>query len=256
MKVDFVIAGAQKGGTSALDAYLREHPGICMAGKKEVHFFDNERYFKTAHPDYAVYHAHFPAVPPRPGLLYGEATPIYMYWRSAPARIQRYNPGMKLVISLRNPIERAFSQWNMQRERGKDPLPFRQALQQEPERCRASLPLQNRLFSYVDRGFYSEQLQRVWACFPRSQTLVLRSDQVKSDPERALGSICRFLQVPPLQNVRNRTVHARPYAAPMDPADWQYLRGVFEGEIRALEKLLGWDCSDWLQMPAGHSCSP
>lgn len=249
MKVDFVIAGAQKGGTSALDAYLREHPDICMADRKEVHFFDNERYFQKARPDYAMYHAHFPALPDRPGLIRGEATPIYMYWRAAPARIQSYNPAMKLIISLRNPIERAYSQWNMQRERGKEPLPFRQALQQEARRCRQSLPLQNRLFSYADRGFYVEQLQRVWGCLPRNQTLILRSDHVKSDPQCALDSICRFLKVPPLKHIRNRTVHARPYVAQMNREDWEYLHGVFAGEIRALEQLLGWDCADWLQEP-------
>ena len=77
-KVDFLIAGTQKGGTSALDAYLREHPEIRMANRKEVHFFDNEVIFNSNKPDYSMYHSLFQPVGPQ--MLLGEATPIYMYW--------------------------------------------------------------------------------------------------------------------------------------------------------------------------------
>jgi hypothetical protein len=57
--VNFLICGTQKGGTTALDAYLRKHPGIYMAREKEVHFFDNEEAFKRRSPDYSAYHAFF-----------------------------------------------------------------------------------------------------------------------------------------------------------------------------------------------------
>jgi hypothetical protein len=119
-KVAFVIAGTQKGGTTALASYLYEHPEIGMPTVKEVHFFDTEDHFASAEVDYAKYHAYFdPAVRKR---LLGDATPIYMYWDAAPPRIWQYNPAMKLILLLRNPITRAYSQWNMERERGSDPL--------------------------------------------------------------------------------------------------------------------------------------
>src|SRR5580765_8161584 len=122
-KVGFVIAGTQKGGTTALASYLYEHPEICVAGAKEVHFFDTDSLFRAGTvPDYAAYHARFhPAGRER---ILGDATPIYMYWEPAPQRIWQYNPAMKLIVILRDPAARAFSHWNMQRTKNLDPRPF------------------------------------------------------------------------------------------------------------------------------------
>src|SRR5207342_3103643 len=98
---------------------LREHPRIGMAAEKELHFFDNEQLFagQPSNPDaaglYSRYHDAFRHCPPE--RLRGESTPSYMYWPDAPKRICQYNPGMKFVFLLRNPILRAFSHWNMQR---------------------------------------------------------------------------------------------------------------------------------------------
>src|SRR4051795_9448938 len=116
MLINFVIGGTQKGGTSALDAFLRQHPQICMPeSRKELHFFDREENFARP-PKYRKYHANFR---PGPGhRVTGEATPIYMYWDAAPARIWSYNPAMKWILVLRNPVERAFSAWNMETKRG------------------------------------------------------------------------------------------------------------------------------------------
>ena len=128
-KVDFAICGTQKGGTSALDAYLREHPEICMADVKEVHFFDTEKHFAREAINYSKYHSFF--TPQKSHKILGEATPVYMYWPNAPQRLREYNPRMKLIILLRNPIERAYSHWNMQRTRGIDKLPFWDAIREE-----------------------------------------------------------------------------------------------------------------------------
>lgn len=115
--INFLVAGTQKGGTTALDCYLRLHQDILMATDKEVHFFDNEDEFQNV-VDYEKYHQHFgPFVE---GKVIGESTPIYMYWYDAPRRIWEYNPKMKFVLVLRNPIERAFSHWNMERKKVKN----------------------------------------------------------------------------------------------------------------------------------------
>src|SRR5256885_16741616 len=129
MLVNFVIGGTQKGGTSALDSFLRQHPEICMPEtRKELHYFDREKNF-AKRPDHKKYHANFR---PSPGQrVIGEATPIYMYWNAAPSRIHAYNPEMKWILTLRNPVERAFSAWNMERNRGADPLPFSEAIEKE-----------------------------------------------------------------------------------------------------------------------------
>jgi hypothetical protein len=242
MRVDFLIAGAQKGGTTALHSYLRTHPGLCFAEPKETHFFDTEEHFRGGRVDYAPLHAHFK---PQPGQLPGEATPITMYWADAPRRVWEYNPCMKVICVLRNPVERAFSQWNMERDRGADGLPFMDALRREPDRCRTVLPLQHRVYSYTDRGFYSEQIRRLWRFFPRTQTLFLKTEELLSQPQRALDEVFRFLDVESLP-VTPRVVHSRPYAAPMTGSEREYLLRLYEWEIQEVSRLLGWDCQDWL----------
>ncbi|MGB7755383.1 MAG: hypothetical protein WBL23_04905, partial [Salinisphaera sp.] len=98
-------------------------------------------------------------------IVFGEATPIYMYWHDAPRRMWEYNPNMKLIVVLRNPIDRAFSHWNMEKSRNAESLSFWDAIQNEEPRCKEALPYQHRTYSYVDRGFYLEQLRRLWRYF-------------------------------------------------------------------------------------------
>lgn len=244
MKVDFVISGTQKGGTTALDFYLRNHPQICMAKIKEVHFFDNEERFKDGHPDYDLYHSAFEPNPSHK--LLGETTPIYMYWHDAPKRIWQYNPGMKHIVLLRNPIDRAYSHWNMERSRSADALSFWNAIRLEAQRCREVLPLQHRVYSYLDRGFYSEQLRRLWMFFSQEQVLVLRNEDLKMKLNDTLRKVSDFLEIDEFMNVEPMDVHSRPYQAPMSPQEKEFLHTVFEYEIRLLERMLGWDCSHWL----------
>ncbi|MEL7085014.1 MAG: sulfotransferase domain-containing protein [Cyanobacteria bacterium J06597_1] len=242
--VDFIVCGTQKGGTSALDAYLREHPDLCMANEKEVHFFDRDSYFSNGRPDYSQYHACFTLE--RADQLVGEATPIYMYWYDAPRRMWDYNPNLKLILILRNPIERAYSHWNMERIRNAETLPFWDAILLERERCRSSLPLQHRVYSYLDRGFYLQQLRRLQTYFLDSQILVVKNEDLKSNPTAILNRICDFLGVSRLESITHKDVHSRPYIDTMSDREWEYLKHLYEYEIRGLERLLGWDCSDWL----------
>jgi hypothetical protein len=247
--VDFVVCGTQKGGTSALDAYLREHAEICMAEKKEVHFFDNDRYFSGRTPDYATYHSWFDPKPTHK--LIGEATPIYMYWFDAPRRIWEYNPDMKIVVVLRNPMERAFSHWNMERSRGADDSTFWKAIQNERQSCREALPHQHRVFSYVDRGFYLEQLRRIWTYFPTEQVLVIKNEDLRNHPDSTLRELCGFLGVRQLGALKPKSVHSLEYKTAMSEREMAYLRDVYEFEIKALERALNWHCSDWLDVRSG-----
>jgi hypothetical protein len=247
-EVDFVIAGTQKGGTTVLDLYMRENADVAMAAKlKEVHFFDNEVHFSVANPGYATYHANF--APRMPGQLLGETTPIYMYWEPAAPRMARYNPALKIIVVLRNPITRAYSHWNMVRLRHGEELPFLEALKAEPERARAAQPLQLRHLSYVDRGFYTRQLQRLWRHFPADQTLVLRTEALQTEPDATLARVAEFLRIAPFPRVMPKTAHALPYERPIGADAWSYLAERYAEDIRELERLLGWDCASWLERP-------
>jgi len=246
--VDFVVAGAQRGGTTALDAYLREHPGVSMgATRKELHFFDHEEHFKREPVDYAGYHTHFR--PRQPGQLRGDATPSYMYWRPAAQRLARYNPALKVIVILRDPFTRARSHWNKERQQGRETLSFLAALQAEAARAEAALPLQNRRTSYAERGLYVEQIVRLWQHFPRGQTLILRSEALQSAPAATLAQIAAFLGLPDFPAIAPRSVNARDYDRGFERAEWDYLAARFVPEIDALERLLGWDCSAWRSPP-------
>src|SRR5438552_13477854 len=102
-----------------------------------------------------------------------------MYHEPAAERIWEYNSQIKLLILLRNPIERAFAHWNMQRFKGREPLDFLDAVKEEKNRMQEALPLQLRRFSYVDRGFYSEQLARLFKFFPREQIKIIKSEEFR-----------------------------------------------------------------------------
>jgi len=240
--VDFLIAGTQKGGTTALAAYLRAHPDLCLPEVKETHFFDNDKNFKGLRVNYARLHKRFS---PRGGQLLGEATPITMYWADAPRRVWEYNSRIKLICLLRNPIDRAYSHWNMMRERGIENLSFADALTHEAERCRTALPSQHRHFSYTDRGFYCEQIRRLWRFFPREQTLFLKTEDLRTRPQETLDRMFDFLGVR-RQVVEPQVVQPHPYRSEMDLAERVRLADLYECEVRQLEQLLDWDCRDWL----------
>ncbi len=244
MKVHFLVCGTQKGGTTALYEYLREHPGICMANPKELHFFDEDDMFRTKPPRYDVYNKAFS--PTDSSQILGEATPIYMYWEPAPRRIWEYNPAMKLIVLLRNPIGRAYSQWNMNRIRGDESLCFLEALLAESARCAKSKDLQHRLFSYAGRGFYLKQLERLWRYFPRSQVLTLRSEDLDTKPNETLGQIWSFLGLAPITCAVKHGVHALSYPAVMEEEARSYLTELFRKEVRDLEQALDWDLSNWI----------
>ena len=243
-RVRFLICGAQKAGTTALASQLREHPDLFIPKVKELHFFDDEKQ-NWKHPSYNSYHEAFRDA--KLHQLWGEATPIYMYWEPAAKRIWQYNPETKIIVVLRNPINRAYSHWNMEINRGAENLGFVEALKQEAGRCRQSLPEQHRVFSYQDRGLYSSQLRRLWRFFGRDAVLVLKHDDLKNNLQGCLNEICDHLKIGRMQCVEPLERHLGQYCGPMSDQARTVLRNFFWHEICQLESLLGWDCQDWLR---------
>jgi len=244
MKVNFVVAGAQKSGTTTLHMLLAQHPSVHMTSVKGTHFFDTENHFSNGSVDYSVYHAFF--APHAGHRLIGETTPIYSFWEPAVRRIWDYNREMKVIIVLRNPIDRAYSNWNMMRTKKIENHSFEKALDLEEERAHDALPLQDRRFSYVARGFYTEQLRRIARYFPASQRLVLRMEDILSSDTYAVDRIWNFLGLQPPVALTLAHANHRDYLSPMAAATRRRLAEVFECEIRALERMLGWDLNSWL----------
>ena len=247
--VGFVVAGAQRSGTTALDLHLRGHPGVAMpATRKELHFFDDDDRFRGGDVDYEAYHAHFATN--RTGRLCGEVTPSYMYWIPAIERLAQSNPSLRIGIVLRTPSTRAYSHWNKERQRGREPLPFHEALCAERGRAAATASGQDRRTSYADRGFYAAQLRRLWRHFPRDQTLILRSEALRDEPAATLARIGEFLGIAPFPATAAIAANARSYEQPMRGDEWTWLAERFAGDLCDLESMLGWDCSDWLRPAA------
>ncbi len=240
-RVNFIVAGVQKGGTTALFDYLSEEPGLALSHDKEVHFFDDDAR-DWDHPDYAPYHARFPAPD---GRLRGEATPIYLYWPGALERIFAYNLVIKLIVLLRDPIERAWSHWRMEYARGAESQPFAWCIRQGRQRLFDAEPWGvHREFSYVERGYYAEQIDAALAIFPRRHLLVLRAEDLAADPSRTLAQIRRFLDLPPGAAPRPRRVHegaAMDYGAGLQTDDIDHLRAIYAADQARLKPLVGFD---------------
>ena len=213
-----------------------------MGDQQEIHFFDDEKIF-SGQVDYENLHGHYGPVPE--GTLAGDCTPSYLYWEPAARRIFDYNPAIKFLVLLRNPVERAFAHWNMQRFKQREPLDFLEALKEEKTRLARPLSIESRRFSYVDRGFYSRQLDRFFGLFPRDQFKIVKAEDFREHQKETLDSIFRFLGLEQLKSISGKDRNIVPYEREMRPDEREYLRRIFADEILCLEKLLSWDCSDW-----------
>lgn len=245
-RVGFVIGGAQKAGTTALAWMIVDHPKLMIAMGKEAHWFDDERNFRRgAGPDSTYEERYFAGA--EDGTTLFDATPSYLWWPRAPERIRAYNPAMRWVVLLRDPVERAYSHWNMARSRGTEDLGFVGAVAAEAERMRTADPDRAQRISYFSRGLYAHQVRRLWNLFPRDQTLILRSERLDADPAGVVGEVLEFVGVEPLAEVEPQRRNVGSYAAPIDPEERRVVRAMYERDIRDLEGLLGWDLSDWLR---------
>ncbi len=244
MRVSFLVAGVQKGGTTSLHLWLDQHPGLVLAPLKELHLFDDDAAF-AGDPPFAQYEAQFP--PDRPhGQPRGESTPSYLWWPGALERIAAYNPAMKLVALLRCPMRRAWSQYRMNRKRGEETLDFAAAIRAEPERIAQGGDALRR-FSYVSRGRYAAQIRRARALFPAEQLLFLKSEAFRAAPQPAMDEVCRFLGVAPHAFDVTEEWHLGPDLGPLPEDAAALLRDAFAAEVAEVEALLGWHCQDWLR---------
>ena len=241
-RLDFILAGAQKSGTTALHYFLSKHPHITMGDQQEMHFFDNDALF-VSEPDYEELHKRYPLL--GPSMIAGDCTPSYLYYEPAAERIYKYNPKIKLLILLRNPVDRAFAHWNMQRFRGREPLDFFNAVREEQTRIAGAPPSEARRFAYVDRGFYGRQLARLFKFFPRDQLEVLKFEDFQKKQAEALANIFSFLGRTPPRSVRSKDRNIVPYERAMNWEERVFLYNLFADDIANVEQMLGWDCSDW-----------
>lgn len=274
MLPNFIIGGAQKAGTTSLHWRLKSHPDVFIPERpQEIHYFDDERNFAHGIGWYEQLFAGWAGQP-----CVGQTSPRYLYDPEAAGRLHAALPEVRLLFTLRNPIDRAYSQYWHSVKQGYETLSFEDALEREPERIASSVEAR-RDFSYADRGRYAEQLARYFELFSRAQILVL----VGGESAEALDARCSaFLSIdatrfparstsareknaarlPRLPSVQRVTRHLRertpravavvdrlnlrtaPYP-PMSESTRARLAERFSPEIDALEELLGIDLAHW-----------
>lgn len=201
----FLIAGTQRGGTTFLYDLLLQHPAVYPALVKEVHYFD--RHYANGEAWYrANFSPHLAANGSEPAQITGESTPCYLYHPHAPKRVAELVPDARIIILLRNPVQRAYSHYNLMREFGIETLSFEDALRAEPERIAEDarrlgedenyFGRMRARYSYVDRGKYIEQVPRWFDYFPASQILILQSEAMYADPPATARQVAEFLGLP------------------------------------------------------------
>ena len=237
--VSFVVAGVQKAGTTAIHDFLAQHPHIALLRDQALHFFDKEENF-AGQPDYQTLLGNFD--PGRQWQAAGEVTADYLYYPRALERIAAYNPKMKIIISLRNPTERAFSQWNMRRGKNQERLEFLDALKRDQEIGISKGPRGN---AYVARSLYFPQLEKVFALFPRDQVYVLKYEILRADAFSIANKIFEFLGLEGRSRLKNRQRNVGSYSRKLTAEERKLGNDIFEEDVDKVEALLGWDCSDW-----------
>jgi hypothetical protein len=195
---NFFIIGAQKAGTTSLYYYLKQHPQVYMSPRKEPHFFEgrHSEYRKRGRSlppvtDIGDYQALFEGVTDEKAI--GEASASYLYSPKAPALITRSIPDAKLIAILRNPADRAYSNFLHCVQLGREPLAsFVEALQAEEKRIRGNW---GPLWHYKQKGFYCTQVKRYFDTFGQDQVKVYLYDDLRAKPIGILRDIFRFLDV-------------------------------------------------------------
>lgn len=210
-KVNLFIIGAAKSGTTALYHYLSKHPDIYMSPVKEPHFFTeaihfedkklpaielSKEYHSKVIKDFKDYHYLFKRGENH--AFRGEASPSYLWDKEAAQRLYQYNPDAKIIAILRDPIERAYSHYQMAYQLGQvNQNSFISALkkdEQKKDKIWGRDPL------YIELGNYCSQLDRYSALFSKDQIKIIKSVELKTDRIKCLNDVFNFLNIPELDS--------------------------------------------------------
>ncbi len=247
---DFLIIGAARTATTWLYECLREHPDVHVPRHKrpEPHFFLKSAEYRQGLAYYS--NRYFDGV--ASSLVAGEASTSYLYQPYVAERIWQHIPEVKLIAIVRDPAERAFSNYVVTVRNGIEQLSFSEAIRTEPVRlaCPCStFQAEVAPFAYVDRGRYFTQLQPYLERFPRENILLLCHEDLRRDPETTLRSVFGFLGVDDayVPNVRTAKPNSAAYNGDvLCSADREFIIQELQTEITNLSTLLGRNLEHWM----------
>lgn len=185
---EFICVGAQKSGTTTLHVLLDRHPKVFLPANKEVHYFD-----LNYHKGSEWYSNHFALA--KTSQICGEITPLYLFHQHAAGRIRSLMPKIKIIILLRNPVNRTISHIFHAQKRGYEPFDIEKSIDAEEERLASGNILSMQRHSYVSRSRYMNQLLRYEEHFKSNQLLILKSEDLFEKPDQAWIKIMQFLNL-------------------------------------------------------------
>jgi Sulfotransferase domain len=244
---DFLIIGADGSGALPLYRELCGHPAVCRSVAPEVHFFDvrftyGRRWYRGQFPT----RIRRKLIERRIGMttVAGEVSPYYLFHPFAPTRAATVVPDARLVALLRNPIERAILRYQLMVELGREQRPLEEALTADQRRIDTGRFFEPHAYddpngsarhhTYLERGYYAEQLERWYRCYDRSQLLVLEARAVTES--EGIGRVQDFLGLPADGQVRSILLDSCP---PVDTNLWKQLARHFAPHNERLFRLLG-----------------
>lgn len=289
---NFLIIGAGSCGTTSLYHYLKQHPQIFMSPQKETRFFafegqdpdfkgPNDKRFAIV-TDIETYLSRFNGVSNE--VAVGEASANYLHSADAPKRIYHHIPKVKLIAILRDPVERAYSNYLTALKFG-ETKNFTDSLKAEPERISKNWSW---FWHYKYKGYYYEHLKRYYEIFNESQIKIICYEDFQDEPLKTMEGIFNFLKVeesfiPDMSVRHNKTTHPRSYLLhkllekPHSDSTWGKSKGIrsillranltskrpplehgirkaiikdYQDDILKLQDLIKKDLSSWLQVKA------
>ncbi|NEP45781.1 MAG: tetratricopeptide repeat protein, partial [Okeania sp. SIO2H7] len=232
---DFLIIGVGKGGTSSLYSYLCKHPKILPAVKKEIYFF-------SSHIEKNIdwYLSHFPPIPPGENFVTGEATPTYFRVKNGAEKVFEMFPKVKLIMLLRNPIDRAVSHYHHEVRLKRENRSLEGAIA-SLEKLQKAADREEFYWHndqpYVTFGLYVEFIQKWMEVFPREQFLILKSEDFYDAPGDTMKRVFAFLGLPDYQIAEYEKLNPG-YYPPINESIRQQLSDYFLPYNRRLEEYL------------------
>ncbi|MGP8217172.1 MAG: sulfotransferase domain-containing protein [Bacteroidia bacterium] len=271
-KVDFLIVGAQKCGTTALHEFLSLHPKLQSPPFKELYFFSNNYNYDSLGIDW--YHARWKKFGNR-NKLYYESSPDYFYYPFCSERIAKYNPDMKFILMVRDPVKRAYSHYNMLWQLNADPIQKEKLIKRyfinmnpeteysfnrtfgNPDGFPGFMELVNEELDFIEHpndrknkfalgilsmGFYLEQLKQYYKYFPKERFIIFEDKDLENTPEEVMKKICLFLNIKPIR-WNNAEIHQNhnkgKYANPMNESMAKTLSLLFKSHNEAFFSHIG-----------------
>ncbi len=229
---NFLIIGAAKSGTTAIYAYIKQHPEIFMSTPKELRYFSySGPYLENLSEDHIhrgvttleEYQGHFSDV--KSQKIIGEASPMYLYWPGTADRIKETLPGVRMLAILRNPVDRAYSSYMHAIRDWREPAgSFKAALKLEQERIDAGWGI---LWHYKNAGFYFKQLTRYHEIFDPDKVKVVLYDDLVSNPLALIEDIFTFLEI---DQAFKPDIRSRPNVSgfPKNPRFHEFMNRLFQ----------------------------